>query len=375
MTLTVFNDTATITPEGWLKARAIVTGVGVLDYTSGPHAAMMLRPESEVFSQATMDSAKGVPITLRHPPGLITSTNTLDHIIGYTGDEVTRQGRDMLVNITIVDGPTVERMVKMAEAGQRIQFSMGYDAQKVNKTGMYDGKNYTVVQTQIRYNHVALLLDEAGRYPNTTLLLDAGDTPYFIIAMDSKIHFNNESETYMEFTMPDGTKIQVNDESDVKHLTNYVNAQKGIADSISTLKGEKTALERKLNAMQDSATKTTSPEAKEAEFNRIAQAKAILGDSVTTGELFSMAPKAVYEKVLLADGYESSELIGLDEAELRGMFSVAVKNTGASMAATDSLLSDLSASKTKAKAQGEGITDSAAEAYASQLENLKKAGK
>jgi uncharacterized protein len=375
VTLTVFNDSATITPEGWLKARAVVTGVGVLDYTNGPHAAMMYRPESEVFSQATMDSAKGVPITLRHPPGLITSNNTLDHLIGYTGDDVTRQGRDMLVNITIVDGPTVERMVAMAEAGQRIQFSMGYDAVKVNKAGIFDGKAYTVVQTQIRYNHVALLLDEAGRYPNTTLLLDAGETQYFILAMDSKIHFNNERETYMEFTMPDGTKIQVNDESDVKHLTNYVNAQKGIADSISTLKGEKTALERKLNAMQDSVAANTSKEAIKSTLQRITQAATVLGDSVTTDELLDMAPKAVYEKVLLADGYESSELTGLDEAELRGMFSVAVKNSSNSMAATDSLLSDLAASKTKAKAQGEGITDSAAAAYASQLDNLKKAGK
>lgn len=376
MKIEIFNDSAHLTPEGWLKAKAVVTGVGVLDYTQTAHQAMMYRPESEVFDQATMDSAKGIPITLRHPPGLITNRNTIDHLIGYTGDEVTRQGRDMVINITIVDGPTVERMLKMAEAGQRIQFSMGYDAVKVNKAGMFDGKQYTVIQTKIRYNHVALLLDEDGRYPDTALLLDSIEQAYFIISMDAITDINNKrGKAMLEITLPDGNKIQVNDESDKKHLENYFNTQKGIADSISTLTGEKKALEKNLQGFQDAAATNNSKEVIKATVLRVSQAKSILGDAASTDELLDMAPKDVYTKALLADGYEDSELTGLDEAELRGMFNVSVKNRGESIQAADSLLGALSQSKQQIKANGNALTDSAADAQKAQLENLMKAGK
>lgn len=150
------------TDDGYLVAEAKVARTGIQEYLArelglsdrDPNSVIRVyRPESEVFSQETMRSFAHRPMTLGHPNQMVNADNWKAVAIGYTGDEVTRDGDYVRVPLVMMDAAAI----KAVEDGVR-EFSMGYTAEIVFQDGVTpEGEPYDAIQTQIKNNHLALV--------------------------------------------------------------------------------------------------------------------------------------------------------------------------------------------------------------------------
>lgn len=154
--------------NGFLRGRAVATNVGVFPYVMEDGSVMYeLRPPEEVFHPDSVKSLEGIPITNDHPPELVTPDNANLYSKGFTGD-VRQDQYHLSPQIVITDAET------QADAkGGKKALSCGYTADMIYKSGTWMGVHYDAVQTNIRYNHLAIV--DRGR---------AGDAA--IMRMDSK---------------------------------------------------------------------------------------------------------------------------------------------------------------------------------------------
>jgi hypothetical protein len=96
-------------------------------------------------------------VTREHPPELLDATNAPAHTKGWTGPSVTREGDFVRVGVKVTDGALVEEIVR----GERRETSSGYRCDLVMQPGTWNGQEYDAVQTNRRYNHLAIV--RAGR--------------------------------------------------------------------------------------------------------------------------------------------------------------------------------------------------------------------
>ncbi len=152
------------TKDGYLKAFARVARSGIQVYKGRELGrpemddVAVYRPENEVFARDALASMANRPVTLQHPDEFVNAANWKRHAVGYTGDEVVRDGDHVRVPLMLTDQAAIEA----CESGTR-ELSMGYSTDLKWKPGMTaDGKPYDVVQTQIRANHLALVREARG---------------------------------------------------------------------------------------------------------------------------------------------------------------------------------------------------------------------
>lgn len=163
---------AYITPEGYIRAKAIVTRTGVFTYANADGTARKeLRLPDEVFHDDSISSMRLIPITNGHPPEkLVTSENSKRLAVGFTGDVVDQNENYVLANLVITDAETV----KMVQEQGRRELSLGYTVDLVPEQGEYNGERYDYKQTNIRYNHLALV-DNARAGSAARIKLDGDD--------------------------------------------------------------------------------------------------------------------------------------------------------------------------------------------------------
>ena len=199
------TDVGTLQPakrlaDGRLVADAHITRPGVFEY-SDPDAPngirRELRPESEVFDSASMDSFANLPVTPGHPTKdgrriLLTAENAKQHMVGSTGDRVQRDDDLVRAKVMIADASTIKRM----DSGS-VEVSCGYtcDYDEVPgvdpKYGRYDG-----VQRKIRGNHLAVAVGTAR----------AGRTAR--VRMDSELDAEERNQiTDKSFAFPEERKL------------------------------------------------------------------------------------------------------------------------------------------------------------------------
>lgn len=165
------QGSATRTDEGYVRAEAVVTRTGVFLYQN-PDGSIRreLRHPDDVFRADSLATLKLVPITDGHPPEKLVDAKTVgERGIGQTGENVRVDGRHVLTTLVInrADG------VSSLERGRR-ELSLGYRADVIEESGMYNGERYDSRQTNIRYNHLALV--DRGRAGATARVnLDADD--------------------------------------------------------------------------------------------------------------------------------------------------------------------------------------------------------
>lgn len=186
--------TLTQTGDGFLKARVVIARAGVFPYLT---AAGTIRREaklpSELFSEITLNTAKGIPVTDGHPPyadseGLITPENWHKYVKGSLGDDITVSEGYINAHETIYDQSLIEDL----KAGRKVQVSIGFRCDVAFTAGEYGGEQYDAVQKNIRINHLAHV--PAGRGGETVrAYLDAAEDPNAAVQMDKK-----EQEEKME---------------------------------------------------------------------------------------------------------------------------------------------------------------------------------
>lgn len=142
------------TAEGFLKGIARVTRTGVFTYRNADGTLRReLRHPDEVFSRASLDSMKMIPITNLHPTDKLVNADTAKQLsIGMTGENVIPDGRFVMVPIAITTTDGVA-----AIEGGRQELSLGYETELEETPGTYDGEGYDFIQRKIGYNHLAIV--------------------------------------------------------------------------------------------------------------------------------------------------------------------------------------------------------------------------
>lgn len=319
-----------VTEEGHYEGRAIVTGTGVLDYM-GSHGVNMLRPEEEVFAPETMDSARMIAVTLSHPARNVDAETTRKHAIGWTGEKIERIGNKMALNFKIVDGWVVKQMQKLRAMGKRIQFSLGYKAKADRTPGVYQDKAYQVIQRRIRYNHLALLLDEEGRYPETDLLTDSKQDDDCFFLMDSQPLPKTQEVKTVKKKLPNGAEIEIGD-ADERYLDNHLTDFNNQKNELARVNGELTEANRQLERAKGQIMDSNAIEAQVQErLALVAEAKVFTDKA--DADLLKLTPQEIRESVLLADGYTEDELKDMRDkdnydATLSGIYAQVIRSRG-----------------------------------------------
>lgn len=164
-------DKADRTPSGGLKIPAFVTRVGVFTYrTDDGRVIRELRHPDHVFNADSLASMEDAPLTVRHP-GKVTPKDYKSNAVGHVRDvkavDTFVQARAVVQDAGAIDG---------VERGDLVEVSCGYSCDIDPTSGVWNGEKYDAIQTNIRYNHVALGPKGWGRAGSSVALrLDSGD--------------------------------------------------------------------------------------------------------------------------------------------------------------------------------------------------------
>jgi hypothetical protein len=287
-----------ITSDGYLKATPRIARTGIQLYAGDecdrPDMAVVrvYRPQDSVFAGSAVRSYTNLPVTLDHPNQMVTPANWKDVTIGYTGEDVLRDGQAVRVPMMLRDADAI----KTVRDGKK-QLSVGYTCDLKWEDGTTpDGEKYDAIQTNIRANHLAVVAAARG---GPTLAI-GDDKPKWTFIQ------GEDHMTTLQKVMVDGVQVEMTDTA----AQVVQRAMKAIQDSFDEFKkkakeGEEEKedsikkLDAKIKEIEDAskakdaqvATLTTQlAEAKDAVTpaklqahivdlnNTTAKAKAIMGD-------------------------------------------------------------------------------------------------
>jgi len=169
-------STRQLTEEGYLKAVAAVTKVGVQMYAASEFGIDsdepigVYRPAETVFHPETIESLKMKPIVLLHPEQDVDSTNHSRLAVGSVGENVSPIDADRLgASIQVTD----ETVVRGILAREIEELSLGYDTFVVSEEGNFNGQKYLYrMDGPMLNNHLAIVPE--GRCGDSVKILDQG---------------------------------------------------------------------------------------------------------------------------------------------------------------------------------------------------------
>jgi len=170
-----FDFTTTIegtfkTDEGFMWVTAPVSRTGVFLYMNSDGSLRReLRHPDDVFKRDSLDTLKLKPVTDDHPSELVTPENDSRLSVGSVGESVYADGPRMMATFIVRD----KAMIQSIEDGKR-ELSLGYSVVLEEESGEFEGEAYDFRQTEVRYNHLAIV-DEARAGAVASIKLDSGD--------------------------------------------------------------------------------------------------------------------------------------------------------------------------------------------------------
>lgn len=162
---------ATKTSQGFLLIPAFATRTGVFTYMDGNgEIRRELRHPDDVFAPESLCTLKYAPVTIEHPPEMLTPSNVGKYQVGHVTERV-EVNRDLVDTDVIIEHQ--EAIDAVEKEGMR-ETSSGYLADVVEEVGEFNGAPYNYRQKNIKYNHLAIV--RRGRAgPEVRLRLDAAD--------------------------------------------------------------------------------------------------------------------------------------------------------------------------------------------------------
>lgn len=265
------------TPEGFLTVRAPITRPGVFPYMRSDGGIQMeAKLPDEIFSDRTVHSAMGKPVTDDHPHELVTLENYQTYSKGMTHTDAQVSGNKLSVSMTITDSDLIQKI----KAGKR-ELSIGFMSDVAMTPGEYNGAHYDAVQRNVEINHVAVV-DRGRAGPTVAIRGDAAqESAYMVDSADP-----NKGGKNMAKYKIDNKEYEI--DSAVK---SYLEAQQAKLDAAvvkvaghDALQGKYDALETELEAKKQEletakATADKLDEKVEERLGLVTSATQILGDS------------------------------------------------------------------------------------------------
>jgi len=207
---------AIVTEEGYIRANAIVTRTGIFNYRNADGSLRReLRHPDDVWNDESISSMQLIPVTNGHPnERLVTAENYKRLAVGFTGETIKKNGDFVLANMVITDHETVNAI----KNNNRRELSLGYLVDLDETPGTYHGDEYDARQTNVRYNHLAVV-DKARAGSEARIVLDSLDAEEFIKEVPEmakrKIKIDND-ELFIEEAAADHIEHL---ENNVRNLT------------------------------------------------------------------------------------------------------------------------------------------------------------
>lgn|SRR5574338_13828 len=226
------------TPQGGAKIPANLTRTGVFVYHRDDGTVQReLRLPEEVFHDDAMRSIDTAAVTVGHP-GKVTPDNWRTLSVGHPSNP-RRDGIFAAADLVINDATTLRRI----DAGELVEISMGYDCEVELRSGVYDGQPYDAIQRNIRYNHIGLLPEGAGRAGSAVRLrLDGVDCG--VAYTPGMPEQDNDLKTRLDAMTADFTAVR----AERDRLQGRLDAAEG---RVTALTRENTELKQQLAGAQD----------------------------------------------------------------------------------------------------------------------------
>ncbi len=209
--------------NGFLRARVLIARPGVFPYlTPSGDIRMEAKLPEDIFSEITIDSAKGVPVTDGHPSiddnkGMVSTANWQKHVKGSLGDSIVIKNDKLEAMETIFDATLIDDL----EAGRKVEVSIGFKADIDYTPGEFKGERYDAKQTNIIINHLAHV-DKGRAGESVRAYLDSADSKYAVqvnnnktTRRDSKMDPKGIIEAIKKFLVTIGVKVEEPEKGDV----------------------------------------------------------------------------------------------------------------------------------------------------------------
>ena len=201
------------TPDGYVRMRGTFSRSGCQTYTNPDGSKRVeYRPQEEVARPDSLLSMGGLPVTLEHPPQLLTPDTVRQHTRGHSGTQVEFTDGFVHGTVTLTDREAIEA-VKRRDA---VELSVGYRCDYDPTPGTApDGTRYHGVQRNINGNHLAVTRKaRAGSKVRLHYFdsADGDDQPIVAIAADLIPSFEDSSMATSSQPATDRTDMKLSDD-------------------------------------------------------------------------------------------------------------------------------------------------------------------
>lgn len=185
--------TSKMDDNGFLRIDGVAAHVGILEYMDdGGSIIKEFVPEDTLFDPASLASLAGAPVTLQHPPEMVTPGNYAKYAQGSVNGNPKRDGDNLVVSLSVIGNEALHAV----ESGVD-ELSPGYSVDLDETPGEWNGQPYDRVQRNRRYNHQAIV--DAARGGEVCSLRFDGIVP------------TNEDIQMTQIKLPGGGTVEVAD--------------------------------------------------------------------------------------------------------------------------------------------------------------------
>jgi hypothetical protein len=316
------------TADGYLVGEVRCARTGCQQYRAselglmGDAIVTVYRPGSAVFSRDSFATYAGKPVTINHPPEMVTADNWKRYAVGDIGTDIVRDGEFVSVPYKIMDAAAIAAISN----GTR-EVSMGYTTPLDVVDGVApDGTPYQAVQTgPIVINHLAIVPQARGG--SDLRIGDAADnwgaSP--ITIADNK---GGDMPDNLRKIMVDGLQVEVTDaaavaiqklQATISDMDMKAKAAKEKADEeMAAKEKELAAKDAKIADLEKGKLTDADLDARvAARADLIGKAKAIAKDVATAG-----LSDAAIRKAVVAAKLGDAAIAGKAEAYIDARFDI-----------------------------------------------------
>lgn len=320
------QGSAFITDEGYIRAKAIVTRTGVFEYKNEDGSLRReLRHPEDVWNEDSLSSMELIPVTNNHPPEMLVNSENFKRLaIGYTGETIQKEGQFIFANVVITDAEGIDWVKNQG----RKQLSLGYTVDLVPESGDYHGVPYDYRQTNIKYNHLAVV-NRARAGSEAQITLDRADTFEILKEgelMKKKIKIDEE-EMLVEPAIAEYIQRLYNDLSMLRETRDRIEAEiDQLKTKLETIEAERDSLKDQLEEVKEEVEEEVTVSMDSKEFkSRVKQRVSLLKaaddllDKDSKTNLDSLEDLAIKKKVI-SKHKKTICLDGKSEAYIEALF-------------------------------------------------------
>lgn len=150
--------TSKMDDNGFLRIDGVAAHVGILEYMDDDGSIIReFVPEETLFEPASLASLAGAPVTLQHPPEMVSPSNYSKYSQGSVNGSPSRTDDNLDVSMSVIGNDALHAV----ESGVN-ELSPGYSVDIDETPGEWNGQPYDRVQRNRRYNHLAIVDDARG---------------------------------------------------------------------------------------------------------------------------------------------------------------------------------------------------------------------